>query len=335
MKIILSLLLLVIGLFIYVRMPAAVKARSTLRVNGQAPAPVPAGAAASLAFSFAREDTGQPLREFDLEHEKLMHLVVVSADLASYAHVHPVLDPASGEFRLTVNQPLADPDSQDATRALSKPGPHWLFTEIRPRGLDGIYMHRYAVACAGAAAPASLAVEVESGRPAVKYFRDDSQPGREGDPYQVTLTIGRGGSDAQEVLWFEHHLRYGAPLKPGWQGDVQYKDIRNLELWLSMPGHAILLSQAGASPEEKEFRHVHAGHMHTPGQAGSTSAGSTSSMAGSASSTASPAPGSYPAGPTMLFKIPRPDIPPSGVYKLWAQFKHRGKILTFPFVIRF
>jgi hypothetical protein len=318
-------LVVAVLLFFAFRGPPVVKVVPTLTVNGREPAPVEPGKPVELAFSFRRADGSEPLKAFELEHEKYMHLVVVSADLESYAHIHPVLDPGTGTFKLTLNQPIADPDSQDAARAMTRPGNHLLFSEIRPKDL-GIYLHRFEVACGTAPAPAPLVVDAKAGGPAaVKYFGADSSPGKEGSPYRVSLTMGRGGSDANEVLWFEYHLSYGAPLRPGWQGEVVYKDIRDLELWLSMPGHAIMLGEAGRSVEEKHFRHIHAGHMHGAGMAGSDS-----SMAGSGS-----AKFEYPAGPVMLFRIPREDIPPPGVYKLWAQFRHKGRILTFPFHVRY
>jgi len=39
-----------------------------------------------------------PIREFDLVHDRLMHLIVVSEDLAFFDHVHPEL--GNGVFRL-------------------------------------------------------------------------------------------------------------------------------------------------------------------------------------------------------------------------------------------
>ncbi len=44
-------------------------------------------------------DTAGPVKEFDIVHEKSMHLIVVSRDLKSYAHVHPELKP-DGSFHL-------------------------------------------------------------------------------------------------------------------------------------------------------------------------------------------------------------------------------------------
>ncbi len=36
---------------------------------------------------------GTTVRDFDVEHEKRLHLIVVRRDLTRYAHVHPVEQP--------------------------------------------------------------------------------------------------------------------------------------------------------------------------------------------------------------------------------------------------
>ena len=43
-----------------------------------------------LAFRIVGKD-GRPVRDFDLEHTKRMHLIVVRRDLTGFQHVHPVL----------------------------------------------------------------------------------------------------------------------------------------------------------------------------------------------------------------------------------------------------
>ena len=47
---------------------------------------------------------GRPVTDFDVEHDKELHLVVVSRDLAGYAHVHPARD---ADGRWTVDAPAA------------------------------------------------------------------------------------------------------------------------------------------------------------------------------------------------------------------------------------
>jgi hypothetical protein len=46
-----------------------------------------------------RDREGSPVTAFDVAHEKELHLVVVSRDLASFAHLHPTRDP-DGTWRV-------------------------------------------------------------------------------------------------------------------------------------------------------------------------------------------------------------------------------------------
>ncbi len=45
-----------------------------------------------------RDASGEPITAYDVQHEKLLHLVVVRRDLGGYRHVHPTLDEATGEW---------------------------------------------------------------------------------------------------------------------------------------------------------------------------------------------------------------------------------------------
>ena len=48
--------------------------------------------------------TGRPVRNFEIVHEKLLHLFIVSENLEFFAHDHPVLQP-DGSFRLVTTLP--------------------------------------------------------------------------------------------------------------------------------------------------------------------------------------------------------------------------------------
>ena len=50
-----------------------------------------------LAFTI-RDGEGEPVTSYDVQHEKLLHLVVVRRDLGGYRHVHPTLDETTGEW---------------------------------------------------------------------------------------------------------------------------------------------------------------------------------------------------------------------------------------------
>jgi Heavy metal binding domain len=83
------------------------------------PANIPAGADVTLEFRILHPDTGRPVMRFEVIHEKLFHLFLVSQDLEYFAHVHPELLP-SGWFRLRTRLP--------------KPGTYRLLADFDPTG---------------------------------------------------------------------------------------------------------------------------------------------------------------------------------------------------------
>ena len=60
-----------------------------LTLGSRAPPRGPAGRSSSR-FRILDAD-GQPVRDFDVEHAKRMHLIVVRRDLTGYQHLHPTL----------------------------------------------------------------------------------------------------------------------------------------------------------------------------------------------------------------------------------------------------
>jgi hypothetical protein len=61
---------------------------------------MPADAATTLSFVIEGPD-GAPVTAYDVAHEKELHLVVVSRDLATFAHLHPERD-AAGRWSVAV-----------------------------------------------------------------------------------------------------------------------------------------------------------------------------------------------------------------------------------------
>jgi len=85
-----------------------------------------AGEAAELEFSvFSRAAGNTRVREFDIQHEKPMHLIVVREDLGVFSHEHPEVA-ADGSFRLRYAFPQA--------------GEYTLFVDVAPRGAGGQVM---------------------------------------------------------------------------------------------------------------------------------------------------------------------------------------------------
>ncbi len=90
------------------------------------------GTPAQLRFRFRDEKTGATVRNFEIMHEKLFHLFVVSNDLKDFQHVHPVaqpdgtftieqLFPRSGLYRLVADVYPAGGTPQLLSRTLFVP----------------------------------------------------------------------------------------------------------------------------------------------------------------------------------------------------------------------
>jgi hypothetical protein len=72
----------------------------TLRLGA---ATAPAGRTAPLRFRVLRAD-GETVEDFDVEHTKRMHLIVVRRDLSGFQHLHPV-QAADGEWSVPLRLP--------------------------------------------------------------------------------------------------------------------------------------------------------------------------------------------------------------------------------------
>jgi len=70
------------------------------------PPALPSGRDVALEFRVADPTTGARINQFEIVHEKLFHLFIVSQDLQYFAHVHPQLG-GDGVFRLTTSLPKA------------------------------------------------------------------------------------------------------------------------------------------------------------------------------------------------------------------------------------
>lgn len=148
------------------------EASTGLRAGLTFPAGAPkAGEAA--AFDIRIEDAGgAPVEAFDVSHEKLMHLIVVSEDLAFFAHLHPEYE-GGGVFR--------------GEAAFPAGGRYKLFADFVPTG--------------GAAATIGEWVDVE-GEPKPKPLRPERTLVKQADGTEIELTIDGLAAGADATLTF-------------------------------------------------------------------------------------------------------------------------------------
>ena len=104
------------GMTLVANLPEPVEYPVDLRVD---PPQIPSARPITLEFRIADPETGAAVTHFEIVHEKLFHLFIVSQDLQYFAHLHPQLGDDS-VFRLDT--------------ALPKPGTYRLLADFYPTG---------------------------------------------------------------------------------------------------------------------------------------------------------------------------------------------------------
>jgi Cu+-exporting ATPase len=167
------------------------------------PTPV-AGAPASLVYRLTGTAGGAPVTDVVERHERPVHLVIVSKDLAHFQHVHPAPTGRPGEYAVDVAFPV--------------PGPYALYAEFtRANGQDLVQRDTLAVGGSTTPGPASVA--------------EDRTP-KTVDGVRVALT-GAGAVRAGRAAELTFRLEDAATGEP----------LRDLRPYLGAPGHAVIVGE--------------------------------------------------------------------------------------------
>jgi hypothetical protein len=172
------------GVIAYQGVPAGTAAQS---VRGTLTATADAGDPRGVSIDLAeyRPGTQDPLRDYEVEMTKKLHLIAVSDDFATFLHVHPALG-ADGHFRMKLTAPRA--------------AIYHVYADSRPAGL-GHQVLRFDVhvgtARVNAAPPQLRASRVSTAGPYTVTF----DPGRirAGELTMLTLHIRRGAAPAGDI----------------------------------------------------------------------------------------------------------------------------------------
>jgi hypothetical protein len=194
---------------------------TTYNVNVQFDPPTPqAGKPTHLSLVITEQKVGEPINQFDIIHDKLMHLIIVnSEDLSHFAHIHPRLDKETGIFHIT--------------HTFSKASKYKMWIDAKPKG--GIQQVLTAFAFKVEGQPVHTPATIAHEQTRVKNVVADGQS------YQVTLNCQ------------PERLVAGRDIKMTFEiTDANEKPISNLEPLMAAGGHCVIID-AGA----REFLHVH------------------------------------------------------------------------------
>jgi hypothetical protein len=268
---------------------------SVLTINSQEAGTATASEPFEAKIKVFDSEAPNAMMMFHPMHEKPMHLIVVSEDLKTFAHLHPhQASEHVGKFSIGINQPDADPDNADAATAVVLPGRYFLFNETMPMGYSMTTL--------------PLDLKAEGPQRALEPLvldpmNDQGEIVKDVDGYRVRLKVAPYFHCNALSIGFDAHLQI-------WDEALKdFVDIHDLEPWLASFSHLVMISEDGTTAAEKRFHHVHAVFPLTDDPQSER-------------------------GPDVQLGMHNHTSLIEGVFKSWLQFKHHGAVRTIPFVLK-
>jgi hypothetical protein len=177
-----------------------------------------AGKTTELTLSVTDQKLGDSIREFELLHDKLMHVIIVGEDLSYFAHIHPMIkDGNDNDTTFTI------------THIFPEPGKYKLWVDFKPKGGNQIIAaFKFNVTGQPIHRPEEL---VHDGK-----YTKQSLDGQ----YQIGLKIP-DTNVAQNNVDIAFSI-----------SDILGRPTTNLEPLMAAGGHSVIISS-----DLKEFLHVH------------------------------------------------------------------------------
>jgi hypothetical protein len=267
---------------------------STKLAFSSAPGTLPTGKAATWTLKITDQKSGQPVKDYEIVHDKLMHLIVVKNDLSWFNHIHPE-HKGDGTFEVTTALPTA--------------GGYKLYADYTPKGGEQeIATHEFAT---GGAQPATASVLLVNDKMQGPWMTKKVVAHPEGEP------DAKGGATYEVALMpMPMPIRAGQDTMMHFQvRDAKGQPIKDLQPYLGAMGHCVILSS-----DTESYLHSH------PVEGGADHDMSKMGDKNNMKHSAPPKSG----GPDVMFHT---NFPAAGQYKAWGQFMHKGKIITAAFVV--
>ena len=274
---------------------------------------IPVGQPTTWTLQITDAKTGAPIDDFEVEMTKQMHLIVVKNDLSWFNHIHPQFQ-GNGKFTVTTVLPSA--------------GTYKIYADYT-RKSAGQEVPQCEFATAGATVTptkVSIVPDKMQGMWLLNKFNahPESEPDTKGGAtYQVALMPMPMPIVSGQDTMLHFQVR-----------DAEGKPVKDLQPYLGAMGHCVILSSDTGS-----YLHSHPmsenmeGMNHSMGGMKMGGDAKMSDMKGmdhdmGAMRMDAPAPKS--GGPDVMFHT---NFPKAGLYKVWGQFQHKGKIITASYVV--
>lgn len=149
-----------------------------------------------------QDGQGKPIEKFDINHEKQMHLIVVSKDLSYFDHIHPEYK-GKGVFEVSTAFPAG--------------GEYKLVADFIPAGMTATTQTHW--------------IQVEGEKAPQVQVQPEARLAKTADGKNITLTTD-GQLAAGKELTLKFHMEDAATNQP----------VTNLQPYLGAVGHVVIMS---------------------------------------------------------------------------------------------
>jgi hypothetical protein len=190
-------------------------------INSQFDPAIPqAGKPTRLSLVVTEQKVGEPIKQFDIIHDKLMHLIIVNKeDLSHFAHIHPKLNRETGIFHIV--------------HTFAKAGKYKMWIDVKPK--DGMQQILTAFAFNIEGQPIHSPAKIAHEQTRLKNVH------AQGQSYQIALNCEPGQLVAGRDIKMTFEIK-----------DANGKPITDLEPLMAAGGHCVIIDADG-----REFLHVH------------------------------------------------------------------------------
>ncbi len=270
------------------------------------PSTIPVGQPVTWNLQISDAKSGDAVNDFEIEMTKKMHLIVVKNDLSWFNHVHPQFQ-GNGKFTVTTVLPSA--------------GTYKIYADYTLQNA-GQEVPQFEFATAGQTvtpAKVSIVPDKMQGMWLVNKFNahPESEPDTKGGAvYEVALMPMPIPIVAGQDVMLHFQIRDGAGTP-----------VKDLQPYLGAMGHCVILSS-----DTNAYLHSHpmSGEGEMSHSMGDMKMGGMKGMDHSMGAMKMDAPAPKSGGPDVMFHT---NFPKAGLYKVWGQFQHKGKIITANYVV--
>ncbi len=278
------------------------------------PSSTKAGQDVTLNFTVTNNETKEVIKDLEVIHEKILHLIIVSKNLAYFDHIHPEMN-SDGSLSVKTNFKYG--------------GDYVLFADLTPKGEKKNQVFDLPLKVEGESVPQQTLTPRNTFEIEGYTATFTTNPTKLVTNKSIEIIVNLKKTVKQVIYTCPMHPevkstkkndkcpKCGMNLEEMKQGSGNVKDVTNLQNYLGALGHMVIISE-----DASMYLHVHPMEAEDKEHSNEHNSMNNKKMESDKVTKS---------GPNVMFHT---IFPKPGIYKVFAQFNPGGKLITTNFVVK-